>query len=390
MIPQRVTIERFAAAGLTALAPASAVAQAPAPPPPGQGVPAPAGPAPRWRLQLSTAGSWNENAYFRGGEEAVAWSTTGRASLGHVRTFRRGAFSIGAHGGMIYCPEIDDFNQGTYGGELGLIWAPSPRTQLSLGQSYDRSNTRELRSLDPEGLPLPTSGVNNASSSVSLSHGLSQRWQLDVGGAFTWRRYDDESLIGGEQLRGSLQLSRELGKSTSAYLSYVYSSSWFRDDQSQVHQALVGARTRTEHMSFDLGGGVAYIESTGQFYPAGRASLAAEGRKTSFRLGYTRDFGMAFGYGRQMIADLASASLRHTLVRSLSLTAGYYFGYRRDPAQEDYTVLSHVASAGFGWDISRAWGFGAHYSWERNETEGFPVVEGSRVTATLSYGVSWR
>ncbi|HYN04100.1 MAG TPA: hypothetical protein VE359_16740 [Vicinamibacteria bacterium] len=390
MIPQRVAIGRFAAAGLTVLAPVSAMAQAPAAPAPAHGAQAPAGPAPRWRLQLTTTGSWNENAYFLGGDEANTWSTTGRASLAHVRTFRRGAFSIGGHGGMIYYPEIDDFNQGTYGGDLGLTWAPSPRTQLSLGQSYDRSNTRELRSLDPEALPLPTSGLNNATSSVSLSQGLSHSWQLGLGGAFTLRRYDDENLIGGEQLHGSLQLSRGLGKSTSAYLSYVYSSSWFQGNQSRVQQALVGARSGTEHTTFDLGGGVAYIESVGQFYPAGHASLSVAGRKTSFGLRYARDFGLAFGYGRQMIADLASASLRYTLARNLSLTAGYYFGYRRDPEQEDYTVLSHVASTGFGWDITRAWGFGAHYSWERNETEGYPAVEGSRVTASLSYGVSWR
>ena len=56
----------------------------------------------------------------------------------------------------------------------------------------------------------------------------------------------------------------------------------------------------------------------------------------------------------------------------------------------DYTIRSYVASTGFSWEIAKDLGFGAHYYWERNDTEGFEPTYGSRVTASLSYGVSWR
>jgi len=135
---------------------------------------------------------------------------------------------------------------------------------------------------------------------------------------------------------------------------------------------------------------VAYLESVGQFYPAGHAGFTAAGRRTSFAVRYARDFGLAFGYGRQMIADLASATFGYTPARPLSLTAGYSFGYRRDPRDTSYTVRSHVASTGFNWGITRELGFAAYYYWEQNETEGFAAVKGSRVTASISYGVSWR
>ena len=79
-----------------------------------------------------------------------------------------------------------------------------------------------------------------------------------------------------------------------------------------------------------------------------------------------------------------------TPARRFSLTAGYYFGYRRDPAETDYTILSHVASTGFSWGITKDLGFAAHYFWERNQTEGFETVVGGRATASLSYGVSWK
>ena len=275
MIPQRVTVGRFAAAGLTVLAPVSAVAQdAPA-----------AAPAPQSGASRSRpTAPGTRTPTSSGATPATAWSTSGRASLTHERTFRKGSYSLGGYGGMIYYPEIDTFNQGTYGGSLGLNWAPSRRTQVSLGQTYDRSNTRQLRSLDPEGLPLPTSGLNNATSSVSLTQGLSRRWQLGLGGAFTVRRYDDPALVGGEQLSGSAQLSRQLGKTTSAYLSYVYSSSWFEDTQNRVHQALLGGQKQQEHVSWDVAGGVAYVESVGNYYPAGHAGMSVSGRRTSLSL----------------------------------------------------------------------------------------------------------
>ena len=384
MIPRRDPMSCVVTAGLAVLAPVSAVAQE-AP------VSAVAStPAPRWRFQVSANGSWYENAPFLVADDPAAWSTHGQASLGLQQGFRRGSFSMTGYGGAVYYPEIDSFNQATYGGSLGLNWAPSQRTQFRIGQTYDRSNTRQLRSLDPEALPLPTSGLDSASTSVGLTQGLSQRWQLGLGGAFTWRQYDNDALVGGEQLYGSAQLARQLGKHSAAYLGYGYGSSWYSGIQTRAQQALVGGRHQEQHVGFELAGGVAYLESVGQFYPAGNAGLTVAGRRTSFALRYSRDFGLAFGYGRQMIGDIASATLGYTPARRLSLTAGYYFGYRRDPAQDDYSIRSHVASTGFSWGITRDLGFAAHYLWEHNETEGFTAVNGSRVTASLSYGVSWR
>jgi hypothetical protein len=382
MIPQPV---RFAAAGLTVLAPVSALAQ-PAP----DSATAVSTVAPRWRFQVSADGAWYENALFAGVSEAAAWSTSGRASLALEQGFRRGAFSMSGYGGSVYYPEIDGLNQANYGGRLGLSWAPSTRTQVRIGQGYDRSNTRQLRSLDLEGLPVPTSGIDNATSNVSLTQGLSRRWQLGLDGTYTWRRYDNPALVGGEQLAGSVQLARNVSKSSSVYLGYDYAASWFGVDRTRSHQALLGARTQQEHVSWDMGGGVAYIESVGRFYPAGHAGMAVSGRRTSLSLRYRRDFGQAFGYGRETIADLVSATASWRPVRPLGFDAGYTFGYRRDPAETDYRIRSHVASTGFGWDITKDLGFSAHYYWERNETEGLTAVEGGWVAASLSYGVSWR
>lgn len=348
-------------------------------------------PPPTWHLQLSADGSWYENSYFTSDPAVSSWSASGQVGLSHTQRFRTGSYSLSAFGGALYYPEIDSFTQPTYGGAFGLEWAPSRRTHLRLGQSYDRSNTRNLRTLDLEGLPLPTSGIENATSTLGFDHQLSPHWQLGLGGAFTWRRYDDESLVGGEQMSGAAQLARSLGKHSSTYLSYGYSSSWFEQGKNRAHQALLGIRKQVERgASVVLAGGVAYLETTAAFYPAGRASLSAAGRRTSFTLGYYRDFGQAWGYGRQMIGDMVSAGLGWTPARRLSLNAGYNFGYRRDPADETYTIRSHVVGAGLGWQIARGLSFGGNYSWERNQTEGQPVVDGQRVGASLSYGVDWK
>ena len=345
-----------------------------------------------WRFQLSADGTWYENAYFLGQTGTdTAWSTSGRATLSHDRRFKTGTFSISGFGGTIYYPEIKDFNQPTYGGSLGLDWRAGRRTTLKLGQGYQRSNTRYLTALDSEGLPLPTSGIEFATSTLGFEQRLSQRWQLGIDGSFAVRRFDNESLTGSEQLYGNARLGYQVGRDGTMYLGYGYSSAWFETEKTRSHQVLLGGRKQAERgVGFELAGGVGYVESTGKFYPSGRAGLNATGRRSRLALLYYRDFGQAYGYGRQVIGDLASATLNWTPHRKLGFNAGYNFGYRRDPNDETYTIKSGIASAGFSWTIGGGVGFGASYAWERNQTQGQPVVEGGRATASLSYGVDWR
>lgn len=379
----RERFRRVVWTGFFLLAPACAFAQAAA------GLDT--APPSRWNFQVSADGTWYDNAYFTNAPAATTWSTTGQATLGYQHRFRTGSFSVSGSGGALYYPEVEGLTQPTYGGALGLAWSPSRRTQFQLSQSYNRSNTRSLRALDVEGLPLPTSSLDNAATTLSLQQQLSQHWQFSLGGSFTWRQYDDPSLTGGEQAGGSAQLGRTLGKHTTMFLGYGYSSSWFDEGKARAHQALLGVQRQVARgVNFQLAGGVGYLESTEAFYPAGNARLSANGRRSSFALAYGRDFGQAFGYGRQMISDVASVSFGWTPARRLSFNAGYNFGYRRDPADEAYTIRSHVASAGFGWQVVKGLSFGGSYGWEWNETQGQPIVEGQRATASLSYGVDWR
>lgn len=370
-------------------------------------------PVSTWSFGLSAAGSWDQNAYFLGpdGEES-AWTTSGHATLGWQRRFRTGAFSISGFGGVLYYPEIDDFNQPTYGGSLGLTWAPSRRTTFRLSQSVSRTNTRYLSEssietpappgtppLPGEGLPqpvdgppLPTSPVDYLTTAAGLEQRLSESWQLGIDASFSMSRFDDERLVGSEQVYANASLGHQVGPRGQIYLGYGFSSSWFDSGPERGHQLLLGGRRRPPQrgVGFELAGGVGYLESTEAFYPTGRAGLTAVGRRATLSLLYYRDFGQAWGYGSQTIGDIASATLGWYPARRISFSAGYNFAYRRDPEDEASTIVSGVASARFGWDVGAGFSFGAGYSWERNETEGLPVVEGSRVSASLSWGVDWR
>ncbi len=363
-----------------------------------------------WRLQLNADGTWYENPYFDptfAGDST--WSTSGYATLTRTRRFRTGSFALSGFGGVLYYPQIEDFNQPTYGGSFVLDWAPSRRSQFTFSQTYSRSNTRSLsdplsqglpenlpenlpeEGLAQEGVPLPASDYENADTSLSFRQHLSQYWHFGLSGTFSWRSYKDERLSGGEQVYGTAEFGHTLGKTSSIYLAYGYGASWFETGVERSHQGLLGLRKRVDKgVSLELAGGVGYLESTGSIYPAGNASLSASGRRTSFTLRYARDFGQAFGYARQTIGDLASASFSWTPARKLSLNAGYNFEYRRDALDENYTIQSHDVSAGFGWEIVKNLSFGGSYSWERNETEGLELVDGGRAMAFLSYGVDWR
>jgi hypothetical protein len=349
---------------------------------------------PTWHFQVSASGSWYDNAAFLGSaSEGSAWSTDGNVSLSHQSRFRTGMFSLSGFAGAIYYPEQNDFNQPTYGGALNLNWTPSRGTTLTLGQDFRRTSTRYLTPLDSQGLPLPTTAMDYATTSVGLKERLSKTWQLGMDASFLVQRFDDDRLVGGDQLNAGVSLQHQLGRHGGVYLRYAYSSAFYENDRpsQSSHQALVGGQRQVEHgVGFELAGGVGYVTATSSFYPSGRAGMTVTGRHATFALLYFRDFGQAFGYGRQMIGDLASATLTWSASRRVSFSGGYNFGYRRDPADESYTITSWVATAGFNWTIGEGVDLGAYYAWDHNDTKGQPVLQGGRVGATLRYGVDWR
>lgn len=369
---------------MAAFVPALALAQQPAPHGAHESL------ASKWRFQLSAEGAWYENPYFLGAPAGTTWSMNGRASLGREQRFRAGTFTLSGFGELYY-PEVDGLNQPTYGGSLNLLWSAGRSTKLNLGQTYERSNTRNLMQFDASGLPLPTSGVDSAISTAGLDRRLSQNWQLNVDGNFTYRRYDDERLTNGNEMVANARLGNRVTRKGMLYLGYVFTSSWIASNALRSHQVLLGGGRKAERgPGFQLAGGVGYLESTASWYPTGLASFDATGRHARFAMGYNRSFGQAFGYGRQMISDVAFATLLWQMSRSVGFNASYNFGYRRDPGDETYKIRSGVASAGFNWVMGGRVAFGARYYWERNVTTGFPVVEGGRATASLSYGVEWR
>lgn len=382
-------MSRILSAGLTVVAPVSVLAPARAAAQTAAGL---SGPPSVWRLQVGVGGSWYENPRFLpGGDSASSWSTRGSVGLSTSQRFRTGTFSLSGQGGRLYYPEIDALGQWTYGGGASLALAPSPSTNLTLSQGYVRSNTRQLESLDQEGLPVPTTGVNNSSTGLGLTQRLSRRTQLEIDGSFTWRRYDNPVLIGGEQLRSTLGLARSVGQSDSIVIGYGFSQSQSQGRRGRVHVANLGVRHRPERgVSFELGGGAAYMESVRQWHPTGNAGLSASGREVSFSLRYARDFGLAFGYGRETIADRVSASLGWTPSERVGFHLGYSYGYRRDPADDGFRVRSHVGSAGLSWKIAGGLAFSASYSRELSRSGTFADVEGGRATASLSYGIDWR
>ena len=360
--------------------------------------------APTWHFKLSAGGSWYSNPFFVGAAPGTTWSTTGGASLGHEHIFRSGSFAWSGNAGALYYPEVDGLNQPTYGGGISLVWMPGRRTKIDLRQDYQRSNTRNLLALDSEGLPLPTSGLDSATSQLTFDQRLSRRWEFQLGGSFLYRRYDDPRLIGGDELGAHARLGTLVGRNGLVFVSYQYTASRIGTSTTQggtdlpygsslrSHQGLFGYQRRAVRgIAFELAGGVGYVESVQKAYPSGRASVAWIGRKASLEARYARSFGQAFGYGRPTVADVFSAVGTWTPVRRLTVSADYNFGYRRNPAEEANTINAWIASAGFGWDVGGGVGFSARYSKERNDTYSVNVpVMGDKVSVALSYGLNWR
>jgi hypothetical protein len=348
--------------------------------------------SPTWHFKLSAGGSWYSNPFFVGAAPGTTWGTSGGAALSHEHRFRTGTFTWSANGGAFYYPEVEDLNQPTYGGAVGLLWNPARRSKLTLRQDYQRSNTRNLTSLDVEGLPLPTSGLDSAVSSLNFDQILSQSWQFSVGGSFLYRRYDDPRLYGGDEVGGNTMIGTRAGRNGLAFLAYQYTGSWIQGSALRAHQGLIGYSKRpTQGFAFEIAAGVGYVDTVKEFYPSGRAAFASRGRKASIEGRYERSFGQAFGYGRPAIADLFGVIVTWTPVRKVTVSADYNFGYRREPGVEGNTINSWIASGGFSWEMGGGFGFAARYAKEHNDTysANVPVI-GDRVSAALSYGVDWR
>lgn len=348
--------------------------------------------SPTWHFKLSAGGSWYDNPFFIGAAPGTTTSATGEAALSHEHRFRTGTINFSGNGGALYYPEVEDLNQPTYGGAVGLEWKAARSTRVTLRQDYQRSNTRNYTQLAVEGLPLPTSGLDSAMSMVALDQRISRRWQLTLGGSYVYRRYDDPRLYGGDEAGANLRLGAQAGRNSFAFLAYQYTASWIQESDLKAHQGLIGYGRRPERgLAFEIAAGVGYVDAVKEFYPAGRASIASRGRKAAFEGRYERSFGQAFGYGRPAIADLFSAIATWNPVRRVTVLAAYNFGYRREPGFEDNTITSWIASGGVTWDMGGGVGFAARYSKERNDTYSADVpVIGNTVSAALSYGVDWK
>lgn len=348
--------------------------------------------SPTWHFKLVGGGTWYNNPFFVGAAPGTTWSTTGEASLSHEHNFRSGVFSWSGNGGAFYYPEVEGLNQPTYGGAVSLAWSPGRSTKIDIRQDYQRSNTRSLLVLDSEGLPLPTSGLDNATSYLTFDQRLSRSWEFQAGGTYVYRRYDDPRLIGGDELGANARLGAQAGRNGLAFLNYLYTSSRIAGNALRSHQGLLGYQRRAlQGLVLEVAAGVGYVESVQKAYPSGRAAIAWIGRKASIEARYERSFGQAFGYGRPTVADLFSGIATWTPVRKLTVSADYNYGYRRSPGDEGNTIRSWIASGGFGWDVGGGVGFAARYSKEHNDSYAATVpVNGDKVLVALSYGVDWR
>ena len=203
--------------------------------------------------------------------------------------------------------------------------------------------------LDPEGLPLPTSGLDNATSYLTFDQRLSRSWEFQAGGTYVYRLYDDPRLIGGDEVGAHARLGTRAGRNGLAFLAYHYTSSRFLGNAGEQgnaqgnalgsHQGLLGYHRRPPRgLVLEVAGGVGYVESVQKAYPSGRAAIAAVGRKASIEARYYRSFGQAFGYGQTTIDDVFSGIATWTPVRKLTVSADYNYGYRRSPGDEGNTI----------------------------------------------------
>jgi hypothetical protein len=270
-------------------------------------------------------------------------------------------------------------------------WTPHVATTLAYrfsmtpdfsGELPQETIARELSLLSSEDVPpplaVPAEGHLVTLRSTRMSHAVhaslgyqaGRNVRLDFAASAHSRRYQDDSLFGGDSGTVSTGLQRTLGRRTAVGISYQGSLFHQPDglDRTTVHNASLSlTRVLTRHLQVTLGAGRLWSYSVGQaevplapvladllgtsslirpgsrFFAAwtGSANLQShwQWRKVNFGLGYDRSISNSNLLGRPAQAQNVTLTLGKLLGRSTTLSGSVSYGQNRFFNIVNYTRL---------------------------------------------------
>jgi hypothetical protein len=344
----------------------------------------------RWTFSLGARELWERNPALVPDNDEDFYATGGFASLGYAHTGPRGSFGFNASGSIVGWSESPELNQGNWGGGMSGSRKLSAHTTADFVASFYSTDTHQQAGLVNQGLILPYATSRSVVGGAGLVRELSARSSLSLRGEYDRFSFDDPLLADGYTGTGTATYTHRFGRATSMSLaySYQYSGSGVGIDTPFQYATAGVAFPLGRKTSVSLTGGAVFytVAGDGTATWQGTARITGRYRRSSWDVEYGRSMGVAYGFARQRILDLASAGWNRALGRRASLRAGYVYSKSTAIAGESLTFETHDAVGSLHLDLGRKVALTGTYSYRHAENDASGMTGG----ISLSYGAQWR
>jgi hypothetical protein len=362
----------------------------------------PDAPASLWTLGFDVQSHWDSNLRFTANPEDIM-SERANVTLTHAKRSSRGTMALSASTfGSVYHGK-SGLNSVNYSGATTGSYDLAPRTKFRSGLLVASTYSPESSFLGGEGLILPLSRAFTVSGTGGLVQRLGARTSAGVDARYDRVRFTEVEggpvgLPGGETLLLSAFIAPQVSPHDSLNLGYQFqrsdSSGSANGDTQSI--SLGWSRLLGRRFSANASGGASHFKLLGNSSAnpgwtfRGDAALSARFRRSSLVARYERGIDQAFGFGRDRLADVVTASYGVTASRKVRLSAAGTYGLTRDPVDPLFRFNTQSAEADMSIAVSRRIDLSTGYVFRRNRTDGVPDVIGHAFTVSLGYSREWR
>jgi hypothetical protein len=359
-------------------------------------------PASLWTVSVDLESHYDSNLRFTANEiETVSERLV--LGLTHAKRSGRGTMALNANTwGSVYHGE-SELNSVNFSGATRGTYAFAPRTRFRGGLTVASTYSPESAVLVGEGLIVPLSRAFIISSTGGLVQQVGSRTSAAIDARFDRVRFseiegDQPGPPGGELILLSAALAPRISPHDSLSLGYEFQrsdtgSSANGDSQSV---SLGWSRIIGTRFTANASAGATRFKLLGSrsaepgWAVRSSAGLSARFRRSSLTARYDRGIDQAWGFGRDRLGDIVTASYGLTASRKVRFNLMGTYGLTRDPIDPLFRFITQSAGAQMAIAITRRLELSTAYTFRRNSADREEDIIGHAVGVSLGYSREWR
>jgi hypothetical protein len=355
-------------------------------------------PSRTWALGMRLQQGWDSNVHF---VSAPTDMLVGRvaARAAHARRGPRGDLTLSGEGAAALHGGDSRLNQATYTAEAAGSREVSPRLTGHLSGGLGSVYARDSAVLSSQALLLPLVLTRTVAAGGGLRYRASPRTLLSAGTRYERVRFAETTsapaLVGGAVLGATAALDRQVNARDTFTFGFDHRQSDAAGRGGHGRSLTLGwSRTVSERLTVNGAGGPMHFTLAGRgttgWTMRASAGLSARLRRSSLDLRYVRSVDQAFGFGRDHLSDLVSASYGVAAGRKVRLAASGTYGSLRDPTDAGFRQRTVRCDLEAGMAVARGLDVSATYTLRRASPGQGPAVSGQSAGLGMTFGREWR